>query len=340
MEALFSRGETPSAAVEAATARKGEQKEAELEEAELDLESLEAEGADVQLHKYATTQLQRAANKIGVVGGNRTELMDNIRLVLHWRRLPPDEQRTMAKVLGVNPQSQGDPIEQLVAHFWPKEPAKPAAQPAPQQAAPAQTSPPSSPPAAPTPRSPPSVPDAPLNAPLRLERTCSSTSPPVPETHSDDELVAEVRRILQLQPKDHMGVLNLSEQSLSAANSRYRQLMRLLHPDKRTADAVHRAGGKERCDQAMARVQEAVKGVEAMLSRSTNLRNAEHLLQRPGPGRGSTVRRPPPRVPERDTTGGPLPPGSPPPRDLGRSPCWPLPRPSPPFGLCRVLIVD
>mmetsp|Transcript_41783 Transcript_41783/g.135178 ORF Transcript_41783/g.135178 Transcript_41783/m.135178 type:complete len:183 (+) Transcript_41783:2566-3114(+) len=45
--------------------------------------------------------------------------------------------------------------------------------------------------------------------------------------------------------------------SREAARRRYKELMLLLHPDKRRASAVDLCGGNDTCDGAVARVQEA-----------------------------------------------------------------------------------
>lgn len=76
-----------------------------------------------------------------------------------------------------------------------------------------------------------------------------------------ENVIAEVQRILGINTKDYRRVLDLltSEwHDLQAIQSKYRRLMRLLHPDKRRKDVERRAGGKDRCDLAVRLVQEAM----------------------------------------------------------------------------------
>jgi len=78
----------------------------------------------------------------------------------------------------------------------------------------------------------------------------------------DTGLVAEVARIQRAAGNDFRAILGLGPlgQSLELqfVQSRYRQFMRLLHPDKRNKAAETVAGGKEVCDDAMERVQKAL----------------------------------------------------------------------------------
>lgn len=62
----------------------------------------------------------------------------------------------------------------------------------------------------------------------------------------------DFRQILRLSPFVEHGDL------AQAAQSKYRHLMRLLHPDKRRSDDEARAGGRSVCDEAMQRVQLAL----------------------------------------------------------------------------------
>ena len=45
--------------------------------------------------------------------------------------------------------------------------------------------------------------------------------------------------------------------------------MLMLHPDKRTSEAEARAGGKEVCDEALARVQNAMQKIEEAITGRT-----------------------------------------------------------------------
>ena len=120
----------------------------------------------------------------------------------------------------------------------------------------------------------------------------------------------EVRCILAAHPDDWRGILGLrgvNALTLKMVHSRYRQLMRILHPDKRGADAGAHLGGKEACDAAMIRVQEAHK-------------KAQNILTRPSPlppscraSNASTTRQPERPPPNWQATPKPLP---------GFAVCW------------------
>jgi len=76
-------------------------------------------------------------------------------------------------------------------------------------------------------------------------------------------LVAEVQRIRAAGVSDdYRRVLDLHPGEcwdLPSIQSRYRNLMRLLHPDKRGIAAEARAGGRECCDEAITILQRAVE---------------------------------------------------------------------------------
>jgi len=71
----------------------------------------------------------------------------------------------------------------------------------------------------------------------------------------------EVRRITCAgrAARDILGLLPSQLGDLQAIQSKYRQLMRLLHPDKRRADDEANAGGRELCDEAVSLVQQALE---------------------------------------------------------------------------------
>merc|ERR1711956_59288 len=79
----------------------------------------------------------------------------------------------------------------------------------------------------------------------------------------EELLVAEVQRIRAAGiSDDYRRVLDLHPGEcwdLSTIQSRYRNLMRLLHPDKRGIAAEALAGGRECCDEAIAILQRAVE---------------------------------------------------------------------------------
>lgn len=78
----------------------------------------------------------------------------------------------------------------------------------------------------------------------------------------DTGLMAQVARIQRVAGNDFRAILGLGplgqSLELQTVQSNYRQLMRLLHPDKRNQAAESAAGGKEVCDDAMERVQKAL----------------------------------------------------------------------------------
>lgn len=77
----------------------------------------------------------------------------------------------------------------------------------------------------------------------------------------DEAFADEVQRIISVGASDYRAVLELEPNEfwdLQAIQSRYRQIMRILHPDKRKAEDVAYAGGEELCNQAVELVQEAL----------------------------------------------------------------------------------
>jgi len=98
------------------------------------------------------------------------------------------------------------------------------------------------------------------------QRPQNSSAVPAPSLQrlDEDSFVTEVMRIVRCPVSDPRQVLGLQpadRRDLQAVQSRYRQLMRLLHPDKRKAEEEIRAGGREVCDEAVRRVQEAHEAV-------------------------------------------------------------------------------
>jgi len=83
-------------------------------------------------------------------------------------------------------------------------------------------------------------------------------------------VVAEVLRIVRCKSSaDYRQVLGLPMHEacdLQAVQSRYRQLMRLLHPDKRRVEDEARAGGRDVCDEAVRRVQRALESARGSSS--------------------------------------------------------------------------
>eukprot|EP00931_Biecheleriopsis_adriatica_P038674 TRINITY_DN22119_c0_g1_i1.p1 TRINITY_DN22119_c0_g1~~TRINITY_DN22119_c0_g1_i1.p1 ORF type:complete len:283 (+),score=71.03 TRINITY_DN22119_c0_g1_i1:13-861(+) len=90
-------------------------------------------------------------------------------------------------------------------------------------------------------------------------------SMPVPESGEASMLRMEVERIRAAGADEFRVVLGIdadAELDLQAVQSRYRNLMRLLHPDKRSKVAEVSAGGKAACDEAIERVQKALQAAK------------------------------------------------------------------------------
>jgi len=99
----------------------------------------------------------------------------------------------------------------------------------------------------------------------------------------DDTFVAEVWRITCAGGSDYRRVLGLKPseaESVQAAESRYRQLMRILHPDKRRVDEEERAGGKELCDEAIALVQRALDRAKEDIPKAHAVQATHNTMQR------------------------------------------------------------
>lgn len=92
-------------------------------------------------------------------------------------------------------------------------------------------------------------------------RSMGSTPSAMPEPSMS--LSSEVARIRAAAVDDYREILGLSQEGdleVSQVQSRYRQIMRLLHPDKR--DASMSAAALTACDEAMERVQQAFQGLK------------------------------------------------------------------------------
>lgn len=80
------------------------------------------------------------------------------------------------------------------------------------------------------------------------------------EAEDHSQIVREVHRILESQAGDYARILDLpfeERHDLQTIQTRYRRLMRLLHPDKRSKEDEVLVGGRENCDTALQIVQEA-----------------------------------------------------------------------------------
>merc|ERR1711879_198481 len=76
--------------------------------------------------------------------------------------------------------------------------------------------------------------------------------------------MGEVTRITDMAPNNWRGTLglNATDDAVKSAPTLYRRLMKILHPDKRTAHGEMLAGGSERCNAALDRVQVALEMVK------------------------------------------------------------------------------
>eukprot|EP00929_Paragymnodinium_shiwhaense_P038986 TRINITY_DN20516_c0_g1_i1.p1 TRINITY_DN20516_c0_g1~~TRINITY_DN20516_c0_g1_i1.p1 ORF type:complete len:377 (+),score=75.06 TRINITY_DN20516_c0_g1_i1:70-1200(+) len=90
---------------------------------------------------------------------------------------------------------------------------------------------------------------------------------------------AEVERILAyVGTNNHRGILGLQPEEAGdeqAIQSKYRRIMRLIHPDKRRPEEVAKVGGKERCDEAVTLVQKALADAKKAAKEDPRLR-AQH----------------------------------------------------------------
>jgi hypothetical protein len=107
----------------------------------------------------------------------------------------------------------------------------------------------------------------------RQTQSAAITSPPPPGSVRDVDFATEVRRI-NLETPDHWReILGLRSGEDAQAPTKYRGLMKVLHPDKRTESGVALAGGTEVCNEAQERVQgamEMAKGKQIMRPSAAN----------------------------------------------------------------------
>jgi len=118
--------------------------------------------------------------------------------------------------------------------------------------------------------------------------TPASSSRGPTQQRSDDDFLAEVRRIISIPSPQNVHwaqVLGLvGDLSPGAAKKRYKGvILLLLHPDKRRESAVELAGGKEVCDRAFERVQEAYDRSQGLSTTRTG-----RAVYPPQPGYGNT----------------------------------------------------
>ena len=151
----------------------------------------------------------------------------------------------------------------------------------------------------------------------------ASTARFIAEPEPEGALEQEVKRINALTPKDYRNILGFvigEEVTHESAKSKYRHLMLLLNPDKRTEASDEQAGGHEACEQAMSAVQEAMEAI-GRDTREHSTREHSHPVP-------ATRPKPPP------------PPGIKHCRHFGHGPLDPLPAPHPNFGVLHIMVVD
>lgn len=108
--------------------------------------------------------------------------------------------------------------------------------------------------------------------------------PAPPGFDVNDTFASEVYRITGIGTSDYKCIFDLQPSEwndLNLIQSKYRHLMRLLHPDKRRKDEEVRAGGRDRCDRAVRLVQEALSKAkkEAQPDPDQELKNEMRRMQ-------------------------------------------------------------
>jgi len=237
---------------------------------------------ELPLHKQTTEKLRDMVSEKGITQHehlDREKLMEALRLLSSWDEMSTPELEKYANVHGIDLWAEGlvgSLADRLATQMLGK-PRKPAVSVAAErEGTPSRTTNTSKA----TPATSSSLPRAPADRPA--ERTTNtSTAPPatsssLPRAPADrpaeratsrdqwctGTLPFEVARIKRALPMDYCAILSFcggERPTIELANSHYRQLMRLLHPDKRTREDDCLAGGKEAVDLALVRVQEALR---------------------------------------------------------------------------------
>lgn len=215
------------------------------------------------LHRKTNEELQDIARDMGmpdVDSLKREHLTSNIEEARKWQALTLEELQNKARTLGVTfgqGETKASLLKTVIMQVYDK------------------TATPSAPSGTTTGSSPTS------GSPAAASATAAATpaeptiaapvAPPLPKVNErlprdlppDEALAAEVRRINACRDSDYRSVLELDKAAnVDTAKSHYRQIMRLLHPDKRTSVGEELAGGKDPCDQAMQKVQASLKQAE------------------------------------------------------------------------------
>ena len=259
---------------------------------------------DFCFYKYKNNELKDMAmqKKLPHVAEmDRNNLLESLRLVVKWEAMDLKALRNAAKVIALPVQTMAT-REDIIAYLiqmtfggWRKASSKISI-------SSTQTTPCAS-------------------QELPQDKPCCQ---PQSKLQFEDKLAIEVVRILESVAKESksnwQAVLGFScgeVLSLELVRSKYRHLMLLLHPDKRTEEAIVKVGNLQSIEEAFQHVQDAYK--------------IAYLCQAPpkpvGPAAASA-------------TSPKSPPGSKPPRPFGWGPINPLPPPHPNFTSLRILIAD
>lgn len=110
-----------------------------------------------------------------------------------------------------------------------------------------------------------------LGEEVELEEALEEARQSMGSNQTEDQspsLSSQLSRIRTAAVDDHREILGLSQEGdlhLSQVQSSYRQIMRLLHPDKR--DASMSVADQKACDEAMERVQQALQGLKVEIEK-------------------------------------------------------------------------
>jgi hypothetical protein len=226
-------------------------------------------------HLCSTEELRAIVHQKGVPHVermSRDQLTNAIHKVKSWEAKSSDDLRKVAKDFNWKIRPAGthkELIKDMIDAAWGEESARPVPSPpeekpkvapeAPGYPRSATTTAPTAGRPLPTPASQP----VPLTGSGRSSSSTArpSTARPSSELPPEEALALEVRRINACtSAKDYRNILGFAigeSLTLTLAKSRYRGLMLLLHPDKRTAAGEALAGGHEACENAYDRVCEA-----------------------------------------------------------------------------------
>jgi len=299
----------------------------------------------VPLYKQQLDELRKTAQEKGLPvqhGWERQTLEEHIEQVNKWEEMDCEQLRQVAKThLGYSkctPATKAEMVQLLIgvtfgraqdsapslrpaATSVPTRPAPPAASSVPKPATPL-----AEPASMPQPKAMPQQAAFQSTLPRpTAEPAPVASSPPAPATRSvperpqatDMEFADEVRRINLVPPgaRDHIGIFGLMTDR-EQSKKRYRELILLLHPDKRRPALVERAGGKEACDSAMARVQAAWERVQRPNALVPHPAGYPPHVQTPAQARAraqAQAQTQQPQVPQPGAPPQPPPPSGPPP---------------------------